>query len=240
MVLVMAFGHTGPLPDHAKFIPVYAMGSTFLTAAWPSLFQSIGWPLRNLNEMPHQSAEQQGYLPVPMAEVVVDDAANLEDVSPDVTSTSSEIPPWLLQERERQSVSPVPVSTAPSSLDGHQPPVTAQLPGQQPPLHRDTPPQDLIHMGPPSAHSGGASSVSGTSISLSSGSGGHCPSEMSSTVAATFFPGVRHVRRLSTRNRVESRNKLIARRPGVPFLRRDASSDGSDRVLYGYGGALSI
>lgn len=224
-VVVMAFGHTGPLPDHAKFIPVYTMGSTFLTAAWPSLFQSVGWPLRTMDEMSHPSTERHGYLPVPMDEVVVDDNGNQEDVSPDVTSTSSEIPAWLLQERERQSVSLAAVSTAPSSLDGQEPTAIAQPP------RNELPPQDLIHMGPSSVYSRGAFSVGGTSINLSAGSGSRCPSEMSSIVAASFFPESRPLRRISTRVRTEGR-RLVARRPEFPLIRRDSSLDRADRVSY--------
>lgn len=190
MVLVMAFGHT-PLPDHVKFIPVYAMGSTFLTAAWPALFESIGLPLMTMDDRADLSLGRQSYVlvpTVPMSEVVVDfeDAGTDEDDALDATSTRSPAPDWL-HERDRRSSSPVPVSTPPTS-EGQD-----TQPAMEPALQPATEHQELCHMGPPSNYSG-VSSHTGTSLSL--GSQGRCPSEMSSNVVQFFSSQIasRHVR----------------------------------------------
>lgn len=175
MLLVIAFGHT-PLPEHVKFIFVYTMGSTFLNAAWPSLLRSFGSRPRAMEEMCDQSVEWPDYQPVPLEDVVVDSTSN-QDLF--IVGASIRRPIFhTLQEQERQRSSPDPLPTAPS-------------PGlQDSQQSRELAPrtilqwEELIHMSPSSNHSGGSSHV-GTSLSL--GSHGHSPSEMSSIVAH-FFP----------------------------------------------------
>lgn len=167
----MAFGQIPPL-DHVKFIPVYVMGSTFLTAAWPSLFRSIGLPPQTLDDM----VISHDYMPVPMSEVHVDDEAN-HDTAVDVASTriSSD---WL-QGGERHSSSPLsflePISSEPEDSQPLLEP--ASFPATCP---------EVFHMGPSSTYSGGTSHT-GTSLSLNPQGG--CPSEMSSNVVSHYFQG---------------------------------------------------
>lgn len=215
-LLVMAYGDT-PLMDHARFIPVYAMGSTFLTAAWPSLLRIIGLPRSTMVDISGRSVEHQGYLPVPLSEVLVDNDSNQDDVAARISIFS-----WN-QEQERQRSSSGLTLTPPTAE--HQDAQTST----ESALHCAFHPGDVAHMGPSSAYSGG-SSYTGASLSLDSH--GRCPSEMSSNVAAHFFPETvgGRVRRISNQRRLYMRDhRYMDRRPGFDVRMR---SNPSGTVLY--------
>ncbi|KUI66537.1 hypothetical protein VM1G_01831 [Cytospora mali] len=170
MILIMAFGHD-TVADHVHFIPVYAMGSTFLTAACPSLEDSLTRIQTHGREyLPIQDAsEPLGRLHAPlMAGVQVGPQDRATPPSP-----PSPISTWGMGQG-RQWSSPPPVSP-PTSLPGGvarpgEGPVAAWVNGLQ-------------HMGPGSDCSNGHTHT-GTSISLSSRQ--TVPSELSTNVVGFF------------------------------------------------------
>lgn len=173
------------LLDHIRFIPVYVMGSTFLTTAWPSLFRSLGLLPKTLDD----TGASHEYTRVPMSEVLVDDGTN-EDTSSNDSGTGNLLEDWF-QGSQRHHHSPLLVATPnPSEQQETQT-------SKDPTPYRTTSP-GLIHMGPSSNYSAGTR-YTGTSISL--GSQGGCPSEMSSNVARHFFQGLTPNRHLFTTQR---------------------------------------
>lgn len=184
MILNLLFGQVS-LPDHVRLIPVLAMGSSFLTAAWPSLFQSFGRQPVTLYDMvaPLDSVS------IPMSEPYTDDETN-EDVLTFLQSTRSN-PPHSLQRLQMNGNSPLTVSTPILRQHGHT--QSFKQPASPP-----TNPHELIHMGPSSTCSGGTYQ-SGTSISLCSQ--GRCPSELSSNVVTNFFSEIRPNRHFETTQR---------------------------------------
>lgn len=170
MILNLLFGQLSLL-DHVRLIPVFAMGSSFLTAAWPSLFQSFGRQPVKLYDMvaPLDSVS------IPMSEPYTDNETN-QNVLTFLQSTRSN-PTHSPQGLQMNIISPLPVPT----------PIATQRGNTQPyrqPASSRTNPHELIHMGPSSTYSGGTNH-SGTSISLCSQ--GRCPSELSSNVVTNFF-----------------------------------------------------
>lgn len=171
MILNLLFGQV-PLLDHVRLLPVFAMGSSFLTAAWPSLFQSFSRQPVTLYDIvaPLDSVS------IPMSEPYTDDETN-QEILTFLQSTRSN-PQRSLQGLHMNRNSPLPMSTS----------IPAQHENTQPfrqPITSNTNSHELIHMGPSSTYSGGTYQ-SGTSLSLCSH--GRCPSEISSNVVTNFFP----------------------------------------------------
>lgn len=169
MVLVVAFGRN-TLADHAHFIPVYVMGSSFLISAWPSLEDSwtrLREDHRHYLLVP-DTPEPQAMVQIPMAGVQYDPQGQ----PPSRASLSD----WLI-DQGRQRSSPVPVSPPPSLEE------PASLPGQWPVAPW---PHELQYMGPGSDRSQ-VRTHTGTSISLSSRQ--TVPSEISANAFELLCPG---------------------------------------------------
>lgn len=64
MVLIGAFGRT-TLGEHCRFIPVYLMASSFMTAAWPSLLRNIRVPQEAPEDQFMEIQERQPRPPPP-------------------------------------------------------------------------------------------------------------------------------------------------------------------------------
>lgn len=100
----MSFGHN-TLTEHAHFIPVYAMGSSFVTAAWPSLEES--WT----------RVRSDGYQMLPtMAET----SEHMEGYRAQYWGqpASPAVDPGWLRDQSRQRSSPTPFSPPPSLSEG--------------------------------------------------------------------------------------------------------------------------
>lgn len=159
----MAFGHNTH-SEHAHFIPVYAMGSTFVTAAWPSLEESWG------------RVRSDGYESLPTMEETSEHPARTyipmqgyRGLSEDQAALMAPIS-WL-RDQSRQTSSPPPLSPPPS-LVGGDPRSTAAW------VHTQ-------HMGPASDRFQ-ARAHTDTSISLSSRPA--VPSEVSTNVLQFLGP----------------------------------------------------
>lgn len=166
MILVMAFGHT-TIDNHVNFIPVYAMGSSFLTAAWPSLEESLtGLRHNGYQYLPmHDTSEPLVGRYVPMTGI---------QLSPQGQTLPGPSSPNWLGDQSRQRNSPSPVTPPPSLLGGR------PAPARQPVIDW------LMHMGPASIRSH-VRSHTDTSISLSSRPA--VPSEISSNALEILSQG---------------------------------------------------
>ncbi|KAJ4397233.1 hypothetical protein N0V93_001457 [Gnomoniopsis smithogilvyi] len=200
MILNMASGQISSL-DQVRFIPVYFMGSTFLTAAWPSLFWSLGLRPKTLDDV----AASHDYTRLPMSEVHVDDD-NHEDIFGNYTGTGSPLEDWFHEIQRLDSPSLLVAMPTPSEQGEAQP-------SRKPTVCRPASPGTL-HMGPSSNYSA-PTHHSDTSISL--GSQGGCPSEMSSNVVTHFFQELAPNRHLMTTQRRRDIQSL-----GREFFRRDS------------------
>ena len=196
MVLVIVYGHNA-LTDHAHFIPVYAMGSTFMIAAWPSLEDS--WTRLRRDQYNHLPMQEfpgtPAVLHVPMAEVRVN--------HPGQRSPRASMSNWL-RDQSRQRSSPSPVSPPPS-LVGRQ--ILSEQQVDAAWMY------ELQHMGPAS-HRSQALTHTGTSISLSSRPA--VPSEISANAFEVLCPGdtVRALR--ATQRRLDIERLTFMPREGPP------------------------
>lgn len=187
MVLNLLFGQVSLL-DHVRLIPVFAMASSFLTAAWPPLLQSLG----QRSVTPYDMTAPLDSISIPVSQTYADD--EVFNFLPN-TSNGSE---HSFQALQTDSNSPSPVSTTfPTQFRNTQP--------VRQPTSSHTIPHELIQMGPPSTYSGGTYQ-SGTSLSLCSRPGP--PSEMSSIVATNFFPELTADRLFDTTTRTQRRRDI--------------------------------
>lgn len=158
----MSFGHN-TLTEHAHFIPVYAMGSSFVTAAWPSLEES--WT----------QVRSDGYQVLPtMAET----SEHMEGYRARGQPASPAVVPGRLLGQNRQRSSPTPFSPPPSLSEGD------PLPDQRFTAARL---QDIIqHMEGPASDRSLVRAHTDTSISLDSTPA--VPSEISSNALELLGP----------------------------------------------------
>lgn len=177
MVLIMTFGRTNH-DEHCRFIPVYFMASSFLTASWPSLSRSLGLPLCTLESL--ETMEEHFDLPVrpqtcaPMAAEV----PRGRDTAEPLRRPMDLFPESLKAQDRRMDAFPPPPS---------QSPLKNELISRRKVL-RSVPAANvsdlLLHMGPSSHYSRGSARTG--SISLDSRAS--LPSEMSDDVRLLFQP----------------------------------------------------
>lgn len=171
MILNLLFGQVSLL-DHVRLIPVFAMASSFLTAAWPSLLQSLGQSSVTL----YDTTAPLDSVSIPMSQTYEDDETNQEVFT--FLPNTRDGPEHPLQGLQRFSNLASPISIPISGQNRNTQPF-------RPSTTSPTRPHELIQMGPSSTCSGGTYQ-SGTSLSLCSQGGP--PSEMSSIVVTNFFP----------------------------------------------------
>lgn len=184
-ILIMAFGHN-TLAEHARFIPVYAMGSSFVTAAWPSLEES--WT----------RVRSDGYQHLPI--YIQETSQNLEGRNTFLEGYRIESEARaVLSDQSRQRSSPPPFSPPPSLLEDDFPPEQRLAAW----VH------NIQHMGPESNRSHGRSNTD-TSISLSSTPADL--SEISTDVLELLGPNdpTRAPRKTQRRQDIDSLGQMIA------------------------------
>lgn len=178
MVLIMTCGHN-TVEDHCRLITVYCMGSTFLTAAWPSLFENLGLEPKRVEHLFHP-------LVSPLADTPTAGHQS-ENKFPRQTGPSGCLPGWLEEQGQHedhdqqdhqdwQKGSPTP--------DSHQTPLQGEESlGQR--LQSLAAPRELLllYMGPDSSCCSTDSDQTG-GLSLSSRA--TLPSEMSDNVIPLF------------------------------------------------------
>lgn len=163
-IVIVAFGHS-TLAEHAHFIPVYAMGSSFVTAAWPSLEESwIRVRSDGYQPLPRYIQETSEY---PAARNILLDRYRVE--SEGQAALRASMTSWL-RDQSRHRGSPPSSSPPPSLVEYESRPEQQSMAAW---VH------DIQYMGPGSHRSQGRSN-SGTSISLSSRPA--VPSEISTNV----------------------------------------------------------
>lgn len=161
-ILIMSFGHN-TITEHAHFIPVYAMWSSFVTAAWPSLEES--WTRVRID----------GYQVLPTMAETSEHMEVYRAQSWGQPASPASVSSWL-RDQSRQRSSPTPFSPPPSLSEGDPRPDQRFTAAR---LH------NIQHMGPASDRS---LVRAYTDPSISLGSMPAVPSEISSNALELLGP----------------------------------------------------
>lgn len=173
MLLILLLGRD-TLADYCLFIPVYTTGASFLTIAWPSLLESVGYQPGTIQDLldPYN-------LPCPLVP--------LDSISIDTIPSNQAVSGFSSQTEWRHG--PIRLTGSPTPFTQLQsvPALSERIAGEEPSgvLVSEVVPQDIRFMRPSSSAS---SHRADTMSSISLSSRASWPSEMSSIVLPFFSP----------------------------------------------------
>lgn len=214
MVLILTCGHN-TVEDHCRLLPVYCMASTFLTAAWPSLFENLGLEPKRVEDQFDPLVSPHAY--TPMA------GRQNETEFPHRPGARGSLPGWLEEQAQREDHNEQDHQDRQEGSSTHH---SHQAHGQneeslEKRLRSPTTPRELLllHMGPYSS----CSNDSEQTDSLSLSSRATMPSEMSENVMP-LFQAEMTTRASQKAPRITTRRAEINALGGTFSARRDAGS----------------